>query len=180
MPLITLNAKLENAKAIKGMRGKWAGVKKAAMTSVAQAWLDRIFPEHFSASNRSKYQMEKRNRFYKMVVKRIEGEGEGKTTDLVLKGKSRRYLKHSARITATQERATLRMSGPSYFANPFVGLLKKEITNQQGRTYTKEIRITRQPDKVKELTQVSSGDRRLLTAYLREEIRNRVKELTKG
>lgn len=175
MPLIALNAKIENAKAIKGMRGKWAVVKKTSMQSTAKFWLETIFPRHFATGNKSEYKHEQRNKFYRSVIKRLEGEGDGKTIDLILHGQSKRWLRSTARITATQNRATLYMQGPTYFANPKIGRVEKDIPAKDGKPARRiSINIHRQPNKPAELTQVSDGDRRRIERHLKTDLEMRV------
>lgn len=183
MPLIALDIKIEKKNYIwsqEFLRGKWSTIKKESMRALAQFYLDEIFPKHFAAGNKSQYQHDPRNPFYLDVVKRIEGEGDGKRVDLILKGKSRRWLRTSAKITATSNRATLTMSGPNYFTNPHVGSVQKQITNKDGRERTITINIRHQPDKKRELQTISNNDRTMLNNFVHAEIANRIKRIIFG
>lgn len=183
MPLIALDVKIEKKNYIwsqEFLRGKWGAIKKESMRAVAQFYLEQIFPKHFAPGNKHQYQHDPRNPFYLDIVKRIEGEGDGKRVDLILKGKSRRWLRTSAKITATANRATLTMSGPSYFANPFVGRVEKQITGKNGRERTITINIKKQPDKKRELQTISNQDREMLNNFVHTEIANRIKRIIFG
>lgn len=178
MPMIVLYPKLEKQHWIfsdwtKGW--KWAAIKKMSLQSVARFWLENIFPGHFTPGNQARYQMKPRSKFYKEVVKKIEGEGQGRFVDLLLKGKSKRWLRTSARITGTQERATLRMSGPAYFANPYLGRVHKEIETPSGTRRVIDINIRSQPDKPKELTTINESDRQAMRRHFRDDVAMRIK-----
>lgn len=155
MPIVALNVRIENKKAITGMKGKWAGVMRESISSTAQAWMDKIFQSHFEPSSRYRYQHEPRSKKYRRMKVRRGVAGD---TDLVLTGKSRRWLRAFARITnKSQRKCTLRMTAPTYFTNPPPG--------------------QRQPDKAAELTRMTDQDRLILKVHLESEIRRRVREL---
>lgn len=167
MPLIVLNAKIENQRAITGLKGQWNKVHREAMRGVPMFWMQKRFPDRFKPGNFSRYRMERRNAFYKNFVKQEEGEGDGKTAWLKLKGMSERWLRTSARVTATRNRATLYMTGPSYFSNPFIGKVEKEITiRSTGMKRQIRFNIKRQPNKPAELTTIIEADRREIQSFL--------------
>jgi hypothetical protein len=180
MPPIVLNTKIENREAIVGMGRRWPAVIRTSLKAVARYWLEKKFPGHFTPGNEARYHHDERNKFYKRFIKPVEGEGQGKFVDLLLKGKSKRWLWTSATISGTQHHAIVRMKGPAYFANPFIGRLEKQITQtnynarqnmmEPGMTRTIIINITRQPDKVRELTEVSIADKNDLQQFLQNDI----------
>lgn len=178
MPLINLDVKIDKKRwffSQEWLRGKWPSIKKTSMQAVAREWMRTIFDRHFTPGNESRYQMQPRNAFYKNVVKKQEGQGQGKYVSLLLKEQSRRWLRTSATVTATQDRATLRMQGPPYFANPFIGRMKKEVTTKAGMKRVIEINIGRQPDKVKELTTINEADRETLREFFHSDFEMRIK-----
>lgn len=179
MPLIALNVGIENIREIRGMSGKWARVRKTSMESVAKWWLKERFPSHFTPGNESRYQHKPRNRFYKTVVKKLEGTGQGRFVDLTLKGTSERWLRSTATVTATSNRATVRMQGPTYFANPKIGRVEKTIQDN-GHSRVIVMNISQQPDKVAELTRVNENERGMLRRFLESDLQLRVNLALRG
>jgi len=188
MPYIALYPEIEKQHWVFSdwVRGwKWNAIKRTSLQTVARYWLENIFPRHFTPGNDSRYQMEPRNQFYKNVVKKQEGEGQGRFVDLLLKGQSKRWLRSSARITGTPTRATLYMQGPAYFANPYIGKLRKEVVDQkynarlgvmeEGRRRFIEINIRHQPDKPRELTTISEQDRQDMRRAFNDDLNLRIK-----
>lgn len=155
---------------IRGLGRSYRKSYRAAMLDAVKFYHANIFPRHFNPSNRTRYKLEKRTPFYLQVLKKRDGQGQGRFVDLLLKGTARRRMLYNARIWATDggNTVTLKMQAPRYFTNPFVGT----YTDQNGE----QKRITRQPNKVAEVVQVNSEDRAnlakriqsLLTAKLKE------------
>lgn len=170
MPLVVLNTEIKNAWVIKGIKRKWPQVLRLSMFAIARRWMEVKFPSHFTPGNETRYSHERRNPFYKRVIKIFEGEGQGKYVDDLLKGRSRRQLWTSTTITATQHRSTIRMKAPAYFTDPYIGRIEKEIPvkNDPSRMRKIIINITRQPDKVRELLEVPAKDKDDLQQYLQK------------
>lgn len=167
MPIIILNATIQNKDAIKGMKRRWAAVLREALKGTAICWMENIFPKHFTAGNAREYHHEARSKFYKIVIKREEGIGGGKEYDDILKGRSMREMWASATVTGTQNYAMLRLKAPAYFTDPYIGKVDKEITDKRtGERRQITINITRQPDKVREVTEFSEADRNYLQEFL--------------
>lgn len=160
--VIILGVELEDRSGIRGLGKVWGQILKQSLAETAREWGESILGDHFGGRNRSEYAHVPRTSFYLKVSKLRRGVGPGRFTDLVLTGASRRAARTSLRVTSTRHQATLRMSLPSYFTNPFVG------TYQDGR---KTKRITRQPDKVAELTRISRQDREQLRLFCEKRIR---------
>lgn len=182
MPLVAVSANVENQSAIRAafrkMGVSYAAVKADSLESAAEFWMRRFFPMHFAPGNRQRYNHEPRSRVYRSKVKEQEGQGDGKNTDLIFSGMSRRWLRSSAKITGTSNQATLRMNGPGYFANPFIGRIKKQLYTRPGeKPQFTMIDIKRQPNKVKELTQVRDDERREIGQHLQSELRRRVNNI---
>jgi hypothetical protein len=190
MALVILNTTIENADSIKGMSRKWPGIIRASLQAVALWWFTNVFPRHFTPGNEVRYHHEPRNPFYKKVIKRMEGEGQGRYVDDLLKGKSLRWMLMSATITGTQHVATLRMKPPAYFTDPKTGRVEKQIQDETydprlnvmglGRIRTIIINITRQPDKVREVTQFSATDKNDQQAHLESDMTMRMRIATVG
>lgn len=175
MPLIALQAKFDKPILLKQLKRELPGITKTSLEVVGRHWATEILPAHFASGNASKYQHEKRNAFYKTVVKRIEGEGAGKTVDLQLKGRSRREILFGARITATSNKATVTMPAPIYFTNPKIGKVEKTIKTKTGGERTITINIRHQPDKPAELTRVNDVDRRKLQRVFESDLAFRIR-----
>jgi len=154
---------------------KWNAIKRTCLEAVAKYWAQTIFERHFTPGNSTRYEMEQRTGIYENVTKKIEGQGQGKWVDLLLRGKSRMWLRSSARITSAPSRAVLNMNGPSYFANPFIGRTRQEVTTKDGRKRWIEINCRRQPNKPKELTTVNDADRESMRQRFSQEVDLRVK-----
>lgn len=173
MPLIVLNCKLENRKAIIGMKGKWGTVTKFVLQQVARAWHREKLQSHFTPGNNTRYQMKERTRFYRAIVKLRRGTGQGKYVDLMLSGRSLRALKAFSTVSGTATAATLTLKPPGYFTKPFIGSWRDPKT---GRMKT----IRQQPDKVAELKRMSPEDRRWLQRLARREMKLRVELARRG
>lgn len=163
MPLIVLEAFVKNPP--RGMGKRFRAMKREALKEVAWFWHTNILERHFTPGNVSRYRMEARNRFYKEEIKKKQGEGQGRYVDLILKGRSLRWMKTFASVAGTATAATLRMKPPSYFTRPFIGTFTDPETGKQKR-------ITRQPDKPAELKQVNSADRAAMVRFIRRGILN--------
>lgn len=129
-------------------------VYRDLMRDTITFWHDKIFPSHFTPRNDERYQFEKRSPGYIKNTKRRYGIGQGKYVDNVFTGMSFRWMMSLVKYTATAPKgtasATATMSAPTYFTSPKIGT----FVGSNGKTYT----ITRQPDKVKEITQVNAND----------------------
>lgn len=158
--MIILDIKTQNSTPMKkGRSRKWLrGITKRVLFDTAEHWHQTIFPKHFTSANRSRYQTAVRNRIYRERIKPRKGAGQGKFVDLLLTGKSRRYMLALPQITSTSRKATVTMKPPAYFTNPHIGSFVDPRTGKQKR-------ITQQPDKVEEATRVSEDDKRLLREF---------------
>ncbi len=145
---------------ITGLGRSYRASYRRAMLESVKYYHTTIFPKHFGTSNRSRYKLEPRTRFYLSVIKPREGQGQGRFVDLLLHGTARRRMMYNARIWATDggNSVTLKMLTPKYFTNPFVGT----YVDAEG----KQKRITRQPDKVAEVVQVNPDDKRTLANHI--------------
>lgn len=146
-------------------------VMKVALQETAVYWHDMVFPGHFAAGARREYQFEKRNRGYIFQTKIPEGVGPGKSRPDLFHSFSELRMKHMWTVRGTANKATVSMDAPAYFTNPALGTFTNPRT---GRTF----HISHQPDKPKEVTQVSQEDREELSTFYREAVLRRVKALT--
>ena len=153
--MIILGIEVQDRAAIRGLSREFRAEKKDVLQDVAGHWHSEILPKHFGAGNRGKYRHEQRNPVYQKEIKPKQGRGQGRFGDLLLSGQSRRFLQAFATISGTAAVATLTMRPPGYFTNPFKGSWTDPETGKQKR-------ITRQPDKVAELTNQTNDDRRAL------------------
>lgn len=156
------------------MRGKLLGKEgrkavrdsvKAGMIEAAWQWHAVILDKHFVSSNRGRYQHEKRTDVYLNFIKKMQGTGVGRFVDQIKTGKSRRFLKAFASVSGTARSVTLTMKPGRYFTNPFVGSFTDPRTGEQKR-------VTRQPDKVAELTRVHVQDARDLRDFAARKVAN--------
>lgn len=160
MPLVLL-IDVQGSAALKGGKRKLARLQKQALLRTAEYWHRRLFPRHFTPGNTSRYQLQPRTRFYKEIIKKFQGQGQGRFVDLVLTGRSARAMKSLARFTSTTNRTTVRMRPPSYFTNPFATGGKQ------------------QPDKVAEVQRMSAEDRSDLQDFFRRRVAALAKDFHK-
>jgi len=168
MPVI-LGIQTEDQANLKDLRRKFKGFMKATLQTVAEFWHQQLLKKHFLTAARSKYAFEQRNEFYKDVIKKIEGVGEGKSIDLVLKGQSKRFMMAFPKHSGTSVRSTVTMRPPTHFTNPFIGTFTDPKTGKQKH-------ISRQPDKVREVTGVVDEDRQALRAAAADKLQALIAE----
>lgn len=162
MSLVILDIKvIKNS--VRGIGRKLPRIMRDALMGTVQFWHREIMPLHFRSGNRQKYQYERRTNLYLYYIKPEEGVGEGKTTLLVLKGRSPRDAKYLASFTATQHIARCRMNMPTYFTHPFTGSITDPRTGRQRH-------IRRQPDKPKELRATTMGERQQMIRECKKRI----------
>lgn len=161
--MIVLGVKLIDSTGLKGGVRTIGRIQRDALRSTAEFWHQVILARHFSPGAAAGYHHEQRSRVYKQIIKPKEGSGPGKYVDLLLKGRSRRAMQYLYTITGSKDRMTLRMQTPKYFTNPYIGTFKDPRTG-------KAKRITRQPDKVKEVTTIGSGDRQILRDHFADQL----------
>lgn len=159
--MFVLGIELANANEFRGIGIRWARIRKLALADVAKEWHRTVLHRHFTPHNRSRYRLAQRREIYMKKIKVMKGQGQGKFVELLLSGKSERWLKVFHAISSTGNMATLRMKPPSYFTNPFIGSFTDKKT---GKRKT----VRRQPDKPDETTQVNDPDRATLREYMQE------------
>ncbi len=142
--------------ALKNLGGTLAKGRKQLMTDIALFWHTEIFPSHFTPGAESRYGYEPRSKKY-LAKKRKYGRGQGKYVSNVFTGMSKRWMTSLAKVSATGNTATVNMPAPAYFRKPFVGT----ATDPNGKTFT----ITRQPDKVAEVTRVNAADLQKIRSF---------------
>lgn len=123
--MIVIDFRIDNMPA--RMRRNFNRRKKAIMHKIGQEWHQSKLPKHFEHSARQRYNYEPRDPEY-IQDKR---EKRRSTADNVFTGKSRRWAKHSERITATSRQVTIRMKKPAHRPDK----MNEEITrvNEQDR-----------------------------------------------
>jgi hypothetical protein len=163
MPLVVLGVKIDRKQVPKDLRGKIPAITRQALRACAGAWHQNVLPRHFTPGNESRYRFDPRNALYMAEIKKEQGEGQGKYVKLLLKGKSQRWLRTFAHITATSHQAVLYMQGPTYFTQPFIGTT---VDPETGRQKT----ITRQPDKPREVVETNDDDRRMLHRTFNDQV----------
>lgn len=158
--------------ALSGRARKWIGeLQKRTLFSVGEYWHKQIFPRHFFTGAEQQYDYEPRTEFYKTVIKPIEGVAGGKNPNisLNLKGESMRAMVFiPPKISGTRNRVTVTMNQPpAYFRNPFIGVLPSSGDATRGG---KPKVVTRQPDKVAEVTGISERDTQELREFATREM----------
>jgi hypothetical protein len=158
MPGIILTLRTVDRSVLKELGLSYARLVKQVLYETAEHWHRNIFPAHFGGQNQGKYQYTPRTAVYLQKIKRLHGVGEGKFRIQVLQGKSGRALRNLVRISGSSRQATVRMSAPGYFTNPFVG---SWVDAKTGRVK----RVTRQPNKPEEIVRKDTYDREKLRAF---------------
>lgn len=150
MPLIALNVTMpENP--FRLARKELGILLDKVLDDSAHYFAQNLLAERFAPRNETRFNHEKRSKVYKGVIKRRGGVGQGKFVNLQLTGKAMRQARHLYRVTG-KRRKKLKLTLPAYYTRPFVGSWRDPKT---GKTK----RITRQPDKVRELVQVDARDK---------------------
>lgn len=137
-----------------GLRRELTAIKKIAFQDLGEHWHRELLPEHFTVSAKSEFQHTTRNQEY--IKSRMRFGVSGGNTDLVFRGKSRRFLMHGPRIKSTGTGVTIRMDAPVYFRSP-------------------KHKSPGHPDKADEVTRVSLKHRFLVSRRLESKITNLVK-----
>lgn len=161
MPGIVLGITVEGGGVIREMGRGFAKARKAGLVKTAEHWHQTMHRPHFGPSNRSRFQHEARTNFYTTITKKIEGRGQGRFVDNILKGLSMRFMQAFYTITGSKDAVTLTMKPPAYFAKPFIGSFVRDGVTK---------RITRQPDKPKEVTTVDARDSKALSEFAGKEM----------
>lgn len=162
---VILGIKIENKSPLGDMRKELNRVRKEVMKDVGDEFVRNHLKPHFGPANRSRFKHEKRNDVYEKEIKKKKGQGDGKHVDNVLTGRSKRQVMASAKVTSTRDKATVRATVPGYFKKPFVGTFTRQKTDKSGKVRSVLKRVTRQPDKVKELGEMDRKDIDALTKY---------------
>ena len=165
MPGIILDLQTRPRRRLVGLQQSYAKVIGEVLRRTAEHWHREIFPRHFGARNRSKYQFAPRSKLYTDKIKRLEGVGVGKFRDMVLRGPSQIMLRNLVQITGTGRRVTVRMQAPQYFDKPFIG---SYVDPKTGKRKT----ITRQPDKPDEVTRVDPEDAADIRKFAADRLQN--------
>jgi hypothetical protein len=162
---VILGIKIENKSPLGEMRKELNRIRKEVMKDVGEEFVRYHVKPHFGPSNRARFKHEKRNDVYEKEIKKKKGQGDGKHVDNKLTGRSMRQTLATAKVTSTRDKATVRATVPGYFKKPFVGTFTKTVTDKSGRTRQVQKRVTRQPDKVKELGEMDRKDVDALTKF---------------
>lgn len=112
---------------ITGLGKKWDRARKKAMEEGVKMYHAQIFPKHFFPSNRARYRLQPRTKFYLTKIKPRKGVGPGRFVDLQLKGVSRRRMMAFFTIRRSDGGNTLvlRMQAPTYFTRKLPGQIDK-------------------------------------------------------
>lgn len=157
MLVLGIEMDLRNELLDKNARQFFRDFQRQVMVDSGEHFHDQMLDRRLSPGAEHKYRHEPRNVVYKQEIKPEKGVGQGKTVDLQLKGKSRRWLLAFRTITGTHKRVIVRLKAPAYFTRPYVG----PFTDHWGRRK----RITRQPDKVAELLRNNEQDNEELAQF---------------
>jgi len=160
MPVI-LQMEVEGGGIIREMGRGFAAARKTALRKTAEHWHENMLRPHFGPSNRTRFQHERRSKFYETIIKPKAGSGQGRFVDNLLKGLSLRFMQAFFTISGTKDQQTVTMRPPGYFAKPFIGSFTRD-----GKTK----RITRQPNKPREVTTVDARDSKALSEFCAKEM----------
>ena len=175
MPKMILAIEVSDKSGLKLLRKEINRIKKEALIETAQWFLKTKVPAHFGPANRRRYGHAPRNPLYAKEIKTRKGKGQGKHVDNTLTGRSARRAKYLSRVTGTSKTATLTVDVPTYFRRPFVGTYQKTVTGKDGKTRQVTKRITKQPDKVKELLTLDERDKTDTRAYAAKQVLKGIK-----
>jgi hypothetical protein len=161
--MIIIGAEIENIRALRGMGVRTAGVVKTTLRETAGKWHDDMLDGHFTPGNDSRYPLSQRTSWYLTRIKLRFGQGQGRWVLLKLSEKSQRWMRLFVRYSGTARQVTVTMRPPAYFGNPFIG----SWIDKRGKVR----RITRQPDKPREATEINSRDRDGLREFMGNRLR---------
>jgi hypothetical protein len=143
------------------LRGGFARIAKRTLNDAGKFWHEDMLPNHFEAPASAQYNFARRDSKYLELKRegRVSGaRGQRSVVDLVLTGKSKRFLEHLATIRGTSKKVTITMKAPSYFTR----------------------RVAGQPDKVREVTEFSAKDIRSLKRFIGKRINRLVAKQMKN
>ncbi len=162
--MIVLGVEVDDSTPLKGeLRRVYRRARKTALYDTMEYWHEREMPRRFTPGNEQRYDLEPREEVYLEEIKKVTGVGQGRFVLQILTGRSLRMLRAFASITSTGDRATIRMTAPVYFTNPFEGTW---IDPDTGETKTS----SGQPDKVAELLYTPADERLRLAKKLERNI----------
>lgn len=119
--------------------------KRFAVKDLGRYWFNELLPEHFESSAHTEFDYLPRDKDW-LESKLKFGLGKGRKNDLMLSGKSLRFLTHGPVIKATSANVSIQLSAPVYFSNP-------------------RYKTPGHPDKSDEVTRVSRRHRDLLSRH---------------
>lgn len=177
--MYVLSAKLTETRPADVARDAWRNISRNAMQALADHWHENMLDDHFKPQATAKYRHQLRGRSYRKRKAWLASQGRpwakggkpiimGGVVDNVLTGYMREQLKQNAAIMAYPTRATLKMYGPRYMTmRVFRGDARRAI--REGWTYGRGQKFSsrsgaNQPDKVKEITTITSSQMRELAA----------------
>lgn len=129
---------------------KFARCAKDAYAEMGSLWHDKILPLHFQSGAKHRYNYAPRTRKYR---DRRTRKGVAGDTDMVFSGDMRKQMQQFATIRAYPTRATVNVQAPTYMTlrpNTFKG--------------------STQPDKFRELSQLTQSDYKTLETKLQQRI----------
>ena len=165
MPAVILDLQTRPRKRLVGLQQSYSKLIAEVVRRTAEHWHREIFPRHFGARNRGKYQFAPRSRLYTEKIKKFQGQGVGKFRDMVLKGSSQFQMKNLVQIAGTARRIVVRMQAPGYFDKPFIG---SWVDPKTGKRKT----VRRQPDKPGEVTRVDAEDAADIRQFAADRLQN--------
>lgn len=161
MPGVVLRMEVEGGGVIRELGRGFNAARKAALHKTAEHWHETMLRPHFGPANKSRFAHEPRSQFYTDIIKKAEGRGQGRFVDNVLKGVSMRFMQAFYSISGSKDQQTVTMRPPGYFARPFIGSFVRDGVTK---------RITRQPDKPREVTTVDARDNAALSEFCAKEM----------
>jgi hypothetical protein len=158
--LVVLKAKLTQNRPFSIVRDRWREILRKAYEAVGRFWVEHFAKSHFEPGADKKYDYQFRTVAYRERKDKAFAAGRGLSkgqppviagsdTPLVLTGYMRDQMLKNVVIRGFPTRCTVYLYGPAYLGMHFK---------------------MRQPDKPKEITRVTSDQKKVLSAVLRDNI----------
>lgn len=148
MPFVVLNVNVKSN--IAGVRRQMRRIVKDALRVTGNYWHSNILRKHFTPGAKFGYRHQRREETTKEIKRAL---GENPELDLVQSGESQRSLRVDPRITATSNKATVRMTAPSHWKSRAPG----------------------EPDRADEVTRVSNADRKEMSKIMERMLASGIK-----
>jgi hypothetical protein len=160
---------------------RWKEWMRQAFAETALFWFENLLPLHFKINSKERYNHKPRSAKYLRAKRRAAARGKvkyGGNVDNVYTGAMEELLRSACAIRAYPTRAVVRMAGPRYMTmTPFTGDRSKGFKYGKNRSQTISRTAGQQPDKVAELTTVTTDELQVMSNIFANSLTRQFNEL---